>query len=96
MYRENKQFYPLHPLTFVGIGLVLLIGVIIFHDYINHHSALATSNLSTASQSVPKEVLGEIADNGKNLSSRTVEFQQAGRSIKLLYQSSPDFFITQD
>ena len=96
MYRENKQFYPLHPLTFVGVGLVLLIGVIIFHDYINQQSVLAVSNLPTASQSVPKEVLGEIAGNSKNLSSRTVEFQQAGRSIKLLYQSSPDFFIGQN
>ena len=96
MYRENKQFYSLPPLTFVGIGLVLLIGVIIFHDFINHRSDLAAGDRYGASQSTPQEVLGEIVSSNKNLSSRTVEFQQAGRSIKLLYQSSPDFFITQN
>ena len=98
MYQENKQFYPLHPLTFVVVGLILLISVILLHDYINYQPARAVKGHSTISQSVPvpQEVLGEVVNNNKNLSKRTLEFQQAGRSIKFLYQSSPDFFITQN
>jgi len=96
MYRENKQSYPLPPLTFVAIGLALLIGVIIFHDYINQRSVLASGDYSALSQSAPKEVLGEIVGNSKNLSGRAAEFEQAGPAVKLLYQINSDFFVGQN
>ena len=96
MYRENKRFYSLPPLTFVVGGLILLISVMIFHDYINQRSVLASGDYSALSQSAPQEVLGEIVGNSKNLSSHAVEFEQAGPAVKLLYQINSDFFVGQN
>jgi len=99
MNRENKLIYLLNPVTFVVVGLVLMISIVVFHAQINRVGIIDSFykvSQSTASKPAPKEVLGEIVTNENNLSARALEFQQAGPSIKLLYQMSPDFFITQN
>jgi len=96
----TKNYSNHAPLMFIGAGLILLLGVILFHQDINR--ALATDHTNPSSivavTSPPLTIQKEVTTDQRNLTSRPPFPKDAGYSIQFLYnQTYPDPpFLTQE